>query len=178
MTFSTSFSISGSPLEESQDAKVGAKSVACLLEKDLAAAVLVDLVEDLRSLLLSASLFRHARNKLGLINASIVVKVRLVEHLPGLQARVQVRKESCELFASDETFVRSGIAQAFVLATRTALGDLAVLIVPMLGALGGYLTGSNTGAGGLAMPVAASLTQTRPLQRRKLPVQFLWRSLL
>ncbi|MFT5509535.1 MAG: lactate permease [Hyphomicrobiaceae bacterium] len=59
--------------------------------------------------------------------------------------------------------VRSGIAEAFANAIRESFGDFAALIVPMLGALGGYLTGSNTGAGSLAMPVAASLTSNAGL---------------
>ena len=32
--------------------------------------------------------------------------------------------------------------------------------MPILGALGGYLTGSNTGAGSLSMPVAQSVSQS------------------
>ncbi len=55
--------------------------------------------------------------------------------------------------------VRSGIAEAFAQAARNSLGESAALLVPMLGALGGYLTGSNTGAGSLAMPVALSVAR-------------------
>jgi len=56
--------------------------------------------------------------------------------------------------------VRSGIAEAFARAIRDNMDDFAVLVVPMLGALGGYLTGSNTGAGSLAMPVAQSVAES------------------
>ena len=56
--------------------------------------------------------------------------------------------------------VRSGIAEAFAQAALDRLGRSAALLVPMLGALGGYLTGSNTGAGSLAMPVALSVAGT------------------
>lgn len=57
--------------------------------------------------------------------------------------------------------VRSGIAEAFASAIRDSMDDFAVLVVPILGALGGYLTGSNTGAGSLSMPVAQSVSQSR-----------------
>jgi lactate permease len=50
--------------------------------------------------------------------------------------------------------VRSGIAAEVAADARTALGGPAQTLVPLLGALGGYLTGSNTGAGGLSMPIA------------------------
>ena len=53
--------------------------------------------------------------------------------------------------------VRSGIAQAVADALRSGMGDQAALVVPILGSIGGYLTGSNTGAGSLAMPVAESV---------------------
>jgi len=53
--------------------------------------------------------------------------------------------------------VRSGIAQAVADALRSGMGDHAALVVPVLGSIGGYLTGSNTGAGSLAMPVAESV---------------------
>ena len=56
--------------------------------------------------------------------------------------------------------VRSGIAEAFAQAIRSGMDNLAVLVVPILGALGGYLTGSNTGAGSLSMPVAQSVSQS------------------
>ncbi len=62
--------------------------------------------------------------------------------------------------------VRSGIADAFAQAALDGLGPTAVLLVPVLGALGGYLTGSNTGAGSLAMPVALSVAQS--------PADLLW----
>lgn len=53
--------------------------------------------------------------------------------------------------------VRSGIAQAVADALRSAMDDYAALVVPVLGSIGGYLTGSNTGAGSLAMPIAESV---------------------
>jgi lactate permease len=53
--------------------------------------------------------------------------------------------------------VRSGIAHAFAQAMHASLGHHATLTVPLLGSLGGYLTGSNTGAGSLAMPVAKAM---------------------
>jgi len=59
--------------------------------------------------------------------------------------------------------VRSGIAEAFAQAIRAGMGELAVIVVPILGALGGYLTGSNTGASSLSMPVAQSVSQTAGL---------------
>lgn len=52
--------------------------------------------------------------------------------------------------------VRSGIASALASELRSLTGEVAVVTVPLLGALGGYLTGSNTGAGGLSMPVATA----------------------
>lgn len=55
---------------------------------------------------------------------------------------------------------RSGIADAFASAIRDSMDEFAVLVVPILGALGGYLTGSNTGAGSLSMPVAQSVSQS------------------
>ena len=59
--------------------------------------------------------------------------------------------------------VRSGIAEAFADAMRALIGHHATLVVPVLGSLGGYLTGSNTGAGGLAMPVAKSVADNAEL---------------
>ncbi len=56
--------------------------------------------------------------------------------------------------------VRSGIAEAFAQAMSAWFGGRAPLIVPALGGLGGYLTGSNTGAGSLAMPVALSIARS------------------
>jgi len=56
--------------------------------------------------------------------------------------------------------VRSGIAQAFAGALTRWMGGGATLVVPALGGLGGYLTGSNTGAGSLSMPVAQSITRS------------------
>lgn len=53
--------------------------------------------------------------------------------------------------------VRSGIAQEVAVALRSGMGDSAALVVPVLGSIGGYLTGSNTGAGSLSMPVAKAV---------------------
>jgi len=50
--------------------------------------------------------------------------------------------------------VRSGITAEIVRELAT-IGPFTSISVPLLGAFGGYLTGSNTGAGSLSMPVAA-----------------------
>ncbi|MEQ8826113.1 MAG: L-lactate permease [Filomicrobium sp.] len=65
-------------------------------------------------------------------------------------------------------FVQSGIATAIAQDLRSGLGSLSPAIIPLLGALGGYLTGSNAGAGSLSMPVAAALSYS--------PIQLYWSS--
>ncbi|KUO57193.1 MAG: hypothetical protein APF80_04205 [Alphaproteobacteria bacterium BRH_c36] len=52
--------------------------------------------------------------------------------------------------------VRSGIAEAVAGDMRALLGPLSPATVPLLGALGGYLTGNNAGAGSLSMPIAGA----------------------
>ena len=59
--------------------------------------------------------------------------------------------------------VRSGIAQVVADALRDTMGERAALVVPILGSIGGYLTGSNTGAGSLAMPVANAVASAPAL---------------
>jgi len=56
--------------------------------------------------------------------------------------------------------VRSGITAAIV-REIAVFGPLTSVSVPLLGAFGGYLTGSNTGAGSLSMPVAAVFSVAR-----------------
>ena len=79
--------------------------------------------------------------------------------LPGSVSRtVQKGARACLmtilLVAMAWIIVQSGIAAAFAEAIKGWIGDRASLLVPALGGLGGYLTGSNTGGGSLSMPVA------------------------
>lgn len=53
--------------------------------------------------------------------------------------------------------VRAGIAEAFAIALRDWIGPHASLVVPVIGAIGGYLTGSNTGSASLAMPMVEAV---------------------
>ncbi|GMG83964.1 hypothetical protein LNKW23_31780 [Paralimibaculum aggregatum] len=53
--------------------------------------------------------------------------------------------------------VRSGISAALMGQATGAVGAAAPALVPLAGAFGGYLTGSNTGAGALSMPLIAGL---------------------
>jgi lactate permease len=85
---------------------------------------------------------------------------------PTFQKGVRASVLTILLVALAWVIVRSGIAEAFAQALTQGLGSNAALVVPALGGLGGYLTGSNTGAGSLAMPVAQSITQT--------PLALLW----
>lgn len=79
---------------------------------------------------------------------------------PALKKGLRASVLTILLVALAWIIVRSGIAEAFANAIRDSMGDFAVLVVPILGALGGYLTGSNTGAGSLSMPVAQSVSQS------------------
>lgn len=54
--------------------------------------------------------------------------------------------------------VRSGIAGTLAEDMRAILGPLSPATVPLLGALGGYLTGNNAGAGSLSMPIASAFS--------------------
>jgi lactate permease len=56
--------------------------------------------------------------------------------------------------------VRGGIAASLMKVADDELGLWAAGVVPLAGAAGGYLTGSNTGAGALSMPLANALSLT------------------
>ncbi|MGL4728557.1 MAG: hypothetical protein ACRCWO_07360, partial [Bosea sp. (in: a-proteobacteria)] len=56
--------------------------------------------------------------------------------------------------------VRGGIATSLMQVADESLGLWAAGVVPLTGAAGGYLTGSNTGAGALSMPLANALSIT------------------
>ena len=56
--------------------------------------------------------------------------------------------------------VRSGIADAFAAALREWLGAQAALVIPIIGAMGGYLTGSNAGSASLAMPIVEAVARS------------------
>jgi lactate permease len=53
--------------------------------------------------------------------------------------------------------VGAGLAGGIGLAVSGLIGSWSAAVVPVAGALGGYFTGSNTGAGAVAMPLAAAL---------------------
>lgn len=53
--------------------------------------------------------------------------------------------------------VRAGVSGAIMAEASRLAGPLSPGLVPLAGALGGYLTGSNTGAGALSMPLTARL---------------------
>jgi len=53
--------------------------------------------------------------------------------------------------------VGSGLAGGIGLSVSGVLGQWSAGIVPVAGGLGGYLTGSNTGAGAVSMPLATAL---------------------
>lgn len=53
--------------------------------------------------------------------------------------------------------VGAGLAGGIGLAVSAVIGPWSAAVVPVAGALGGYFTGSNTGAGAVAMPLATAL---------------------
>ncbi|MEQ1710586.1 MAG: hypothetical protein ABL908_04195 [Hyphomicrobium sp.] len=54
--------------------------------------------------------------------------------------------------------VRSGLSAAVMGEITRAAGNLSPIALPVVGAVGGYLTGSNAGAGALSMPLLAGLS--------------------
>jgi lactate permease len=54
--------------------------------------------------------------------------------------------------------VRGGIAHNLMISASEVLDIWAAGVVPLAGAAGGYLTGSNTGAGAISMPLANALS--------------------
>lgn len=65
--------------------------------------------------------------------------------------------------------VRAGIAAALAGAAVAALGVGALFASPLVGALGGFLTGSNTGSNALAMPIQAGMAAQSALPSGLLP---------
>jgi lactate permease len=60
--------------------------------------------------------------------------------------------------------VGGGLAGGIGLSVSGLIGDWSAGIVPVAGGLAGYLTGSNTGAGAVAMPLATALVPSPPVK--------------
>ncbi len=58
--------------------------------------------------------------------------------------------------------VGSGISGAIMLSAAMLAGSFSPVLLPMVGALGGLLTGSNVGAGSMSMPLVAGLGLSSP----------------
>ena len=63
----------------------------------------------------------------------------------------------------------AGVAHALAAQAINTLGPLAIVMSPFIGALGGFLTGSNTGSNSMAMPIQAALAEGAALPQGLLP---------